>query len=79
MTSSVNKLGASLPDDARVVIYDRHMFIVQATGGQKFIYCCLELHIALPIYSKQSTQINLNSQKQTTLQDNPVTGTELYK
>ncbi len=35
MTSSVNKLGASLPDDARVVIYDRHMFIVQATGGAK--------------------------------------------
>ena len=27
----VNKLEASLADDARVVIYDRHMFIVQAT------------------------------------------------
>ncbi len=27
----VNKLDASLTDDARVVIYDRHMFIVQAT------------------------------------------------
>jgi hypothetical protein len=27
----VNKLEASLTDDARVVIYDRHMFIVQAT------------------------------------------------
>ncbi len=27
----VNKLGASLTDDARVIIYDRHMFIVQAT------------------------------------------------
>jgi hypothetical protein len=26
-----NKLEASLTDDARVVIYDRHMFIVQAT------------------------------------------------
>ncbi len=25
----VNKLEASLTDDARVVIYDRHMFIVQ--------------------------------------------------
>ncbi len=37
----VNKLEASLTDDARVVIYDRHMFIVQATGqlkttGKKF-------------------------------------------
>jgi hypothetical protein len=27
----VNKLEASLADDARVVIYDRHMFILQAT------------------------------------------------
>jgi hypothetical protein len=28
----VNKLEASLTDDARVVIYDRHMFIVQVIG-----------------------------------------------
>jgi hypothetical protein len=28
----VNKLEASLTDDARVVIYDRHMFIIQVTG-----------------------------------------------
>ncbi len=28
----INKLGASLTDDARVIIYDPHMFIVQATG-----------------------------------------------
>jgi hypothetical protein len=28
----VNKLDASFTDDARVVIYDRHMFIVQATS-----------------------------------------------
>ncbi len=27
----INKLDASLTDDARVVIYDRHMFRVQAT------------------------------------------------
>ncbi len=27
----VNKLETSLPDDARVIIYDHHMFIVQAT------------------------------------------------
>ncbi len=32
----VNKLEASLTDDARVVIYDHHMFIVQATGEQNF-------------------------------------------
>jgi hypothetical protein len=28
----INKLEASLTDDARVIIYDRHMFIVQGTG-----------------------------------------------
>ncbi len=28
----INKLEASLVDDARVIIYNRHMFIVQATG-----------------------------------------------
>ncbi len=28
----VNKLEASLTDNARVIIYNRHMFIVQATG-----------------------------------------------
>ncbi len=30
--SIINKLDASLTDDSRVIIYDRHMFIVQATG-----------------------------------------------
>jgi hypothetical protein len=28
----INKLEASLTDDVRVVIYDHHVFIVQATG-----------------------------------------------
>ncbi len=28
----INKLEVSLTDDARVVIYDHHMFIVQATA-----------------------------------------------
>ncbi len=31
----VNKLETSLTDDARVIIYDRHMLIVQATGYHK--------------------------------------------
>ncbi len=31
-SSVANKLETSLIDDARVVIYDRHMFIVQAKG-----------------------------------------------
>jgi hypothetical protein len=30
----INKLETLLTDDARVVIYDRHMFIEQATSGQ---------------------------------------------
>jgi hypothetical protein len=34
-SSVVNKLEALLTDDARVVIYDRHVFIVQATWRQK--------------------------------------------
>ncbi len=36
----INKLKTSLTDEARVVIYDRHMFLVQATGlslGSKFL------------------------------------------
>ncbi len=33
-SSTINNLGASPIDDARVVIYDRHMFIVQATEFQ---------------------------------------------
>jgi len=40
MTSVVNKFGASLTEDARVVIYNRHMFVAQATGFNaiKFVY-----------------------------------------
>ena len=30
----INKLEASLTDDARVVIYDHHMFIIQATSDK---------------------------------------------
>ncbi len=33
----VNKLEASVTDDTRVIIYDRHMFIVQATGLGPFL------------------------------------------
>jgi hypothetical protein len=32
-SSSVNKLKALHTHNARVIIYDRHVFIVQATGG----------------------------------------------
>ncbi len=42
-SSVINKLEASLTDDDKVIIYDRHMFIVQATGvdflsQQSFLY-----------------------------------------
>jgi len=30
----INKLDASLTNDARVIIYNRHLFIVQATDGR---------------------------------------------
>ncbi len=33
-SSGINKLKASLNDNARVVIYVCHMFIVQVTGGK---------------------------------------------
>jgi hypothetical protein len=39
-SSIINKLETSLIDDARVIIYDCHMFIVQATG---FIHECCNL------------------------------------
>ncbi len=39
----VNKLEASLNDNARVVIYDCHMFIVQATGSSMGLRYILQL------------------------------------
>ncbi len=39
-SSVINKLETLLTDDTRVVIYDRHVFIVQATGSQEtHIFC----------------------------------------
>ena len=38
-SSIVNKLETLLFDDARAVIYDRHMFIVQATGPSVMKLC----------------------------------------
>ncbi len=46
----VNKLEASLTGDPRVIIYDRHMFVVQATVCQnkaRYAECiCAECHYA---------------------------------
>ena len=41
-SSIVNKLEALLTDDARVIIYDHHVFIVQATGA-----CAIKLFTAV--------------------------------
>ena len=43
VSSIVNKLEALLTDIARVVIDDRHVFVVQATGGQ---YSNIHLNVA---------------------------------
>jgi hypothetical protein len=40
-SSIINKLEASLTDDARVVIYDHHMFIVQAMGQMELLKGCV--------------------------------------
>jgi hypothetical protein len=43
----VNKLEASLTDNARVVIYDRHTFIVQAIGCTPPGACTIKLFTIL--------------------------------
>jgi hypothetical protein len=45
----VNKLEASLTDDARVIIYDRHMFIVQATELNKIVFKHLKISFSCSI------------------------------
>jgi hypothetical protein len=48
-SSIVNKLRASLTDNARVIIYDLHVFIVQATGcpNKKMIKTTFDLGLRL--------------------------------
>ncbi len=70
-SSIVNKLGASLTDDARVVFYDRHVFIVQATvlfvivndhywylKIVKFVYQFLSLFCTFLSFTHQSNSAN---------------------
>ncbi len=42
----LNKLETLLTDDTRVIIYDCHMFIVQATGLEYFNLKTFELYLA---------------------------------
>ncbi len=58
-SSGVNKLKASLNDDARVIIYDHHMFIVQATGGQSSI-----LYLSVVHYFNTSLNVALSPTRQ---------------
>ncbi len=44
-SSIVSRWSFKLIDDPRVVIYDRHMFIVQATGQMTFSSLCLKREI----------------------------------
>jgi hypothetical protein len=52
-----NKLKASLTEDARVVIYDCHMFIVRATGIIKRV-SWFKSSLLLRIQSDSFTNIN---------------------
>jgi hypothetical protein len=40
----INKLDTSLTDDSRVIIYDCHMFIVQATDDTKAKHAITKLN-----------------------------------
>jgi len=53
-SSTFSKWNFKLSDDARVAIYDPHMFIVQATGLAISIVCawCAPLEGKLWLYSK---------------------------
>ncbi len=46
-SSVINKLEALLTDDARVIIYNHHVFIVQATADGQKLLCFNELYIIL--------------------------------
>jgi hypothetical protein len=50
----ISKVEASLTDDARVIIYDLHMFMVQATGANPIV-----LDKCLPCnYKTKLTKLN---------------------
>ncbi len=49
----VNKLETSLTEDARVIIYDCHMFIAQATGLHKTTLRANSLKICLKSKKKK--------------------------
>jgi hypothetical protein len=56
-SSVVNKLEALLTDDARVIIYDYHVFIVQATGAYPRRKHLKGLPIGLALSSNSKTRL----------------------
>jgi hypothetical protein len=50
-TSVVKKFVASLTDDARVIIYDRHLVKVQATGGLFYKHFTHVIYVDIKISS----------------------------
>ncbi len=58
-SSIVNNLEASLTDGARVDIYNRHMFIVQATGASgSWIFSCGLYYKPMTIVNDDSSIVN---------------------
>jgi hypothetical protein len=51
-SSGINKLRASLNDDARVVIYDFHMFIVQPTDCERLELSLKNFSLFMPLRNK---------------------------
>ncbi len=45
----VNKFEASLTDDARVAIYNLHMFVIQATSQEEVVAALTNLFAILPL------------------------------
>ncbi len=64
-SSVINKLETSLTDDTRVIIFNHHMFIVQATAGNASIstdgtaYFVRVVSIVSNMFMKSTTGANL--------------------
>jgi hypothetical protein len=60
-SSIINKLKTSVTDDATVIIYHRHMFIVQATGHSLIHYCLRNAGKARSLHSEHIKALSLIS------------------
>ncbi len=52
----ITKLETSLTDNTRVIIYDHHVFIIQATGGENSILY-LNVHFSTPVLIRHLCQL----------------------